>query len=52
MSSVTVSVATAHNQLSRLISRAEGGDDVVISRRGKPVARLRPVSESSVWTVA
>ncbi|MDR0627029.1 MAG: type II toxin-antitoxin system prevent-host-death family antitoxin [Bifidobacteriaceae bacterium] len=46
MSRVTVSVATAHNQLSRLIDQAESGYDVVISRRGKPVARLQPVSES------
>ena len=30
----------AKTQLSRLIARVEAGEDVVIARRGKPVARL------------
>ncbi len=35
-----VNVYQAKAQLSRLMVRAEAGEDVVIARRGKPVARL------------
>ena len=37
-----VSVAEAKNRLSELIRAVEGGDRVVITRHGKPVARLAP----------
>ena len=33
-------VHQAKTQLSRLLAQAEAGEEVVISRRGKPVARL------------
>jgi len=36
----TVNVYEAKSQLSRLIDRAAGGEDVVIARSGRPVARL------------
>lgn len=36
----TVNVYEAKTQLSRLIDQAAGGEDVVIARNGKPVARL------------
>lgn len=42
----------AKSQLSRLVDLAEGGEDVVIQRSGRPVARLvamqrrRPVAEA------
>lgn len=35
-----VGVAVASRELSRLLARVEAGEDVVISRRGEPVARL------------
>ena len=35
-----VNVHQAKTQLSRLLAQVEAGEDVVISRRGKPVARL------------
>jgi prevent-host-death family protein len=38
------SVADAKNTLPKLIHRALAGEEVVITRRGKPVAELRPVS--------
>lgn len=38
------SVADAKNTLPQLIDRALLGEEVVITRRGKPVAELRPVS--------
>ena len=36
----TVNVHEAKTQLSRLLVRAEAGEEVVIARRGEPVARL------------
>jgi prevent-host-death family protein len=36
------SVAEAKNQLPSLIDKALGGENVVITRHGKPVAELRP----------
>ena len=35
-----VNVHQAKTQLSRLLARVEAGEDVVIARRGKPVARI------------
>jgi prevent-host-death family protein len=37
----------AKNRLSSLLERAERGEEIVITRRGKPVARLVPVRESA-----
>lgn len=34
----------AKNKFSELVERAERGEEVVITRRGKPVAKLGPVS--------
>ena len=36
----SVSLAQAKAQLSALVARAEAGDDISITRHGKPVARL------------
>ena len=41
----TVNVSEAKTHLSRLLARVEMGEDVVIARRGKPVARLVPLQE-------
>ena len=38
-----VNVHAAKTQLSKLIERAVGGEDVVIARRSKPVVRLVPI---------
>lgn len=35
-----VNVHEAKTQLSRLLARVEAGEEVVIARRGRPVARL------------
>ena len=49
---VRVGMHEAKSQLSRLVEIAEGGEDVIIQRSGRPVARLvavqrrRPVSEA------
>ncbi len=37
-----VNVHAAKTNLSRLIERAEAGEEIVIGRAGKPVARLVP----------
>jgi antitoxin (DNA-binding transcriptional repressor) of toxin-antitoxin stability system len=36
----TVNVYEAKSQLSRLLARVEAGEEIVIARRGRPVARL------------
>ena len=38
-------VAEAKNQLPKLLNRALAGETVVITRRGKPIARLQPMAE-------
>jgi prevent-host-death family protein len=40
-----VGMHEAKTHLSRLVARAEAGEDVVIQRNGKPVVRLVPVAE-------
>jgi prevent-host-death family protein len=37
-----VQIAEAKAHLSALVERVESGEEIVISRRGKPVARLVP----------
>lgn len=37
-----VSVHQARNCLSRLLAQVEAGEEVIIARRGEPVARLVP----------
>jgi prevent-host-death family protein len=39
----TVTVAQAKARLSEILSKVEKGGEVVITRRGQPVARLSPV---------
>jgi prevent-host-death family protein len=36
----------AKTHLSKLVERAEAGEDVVIQRNGKPVVRLVPIVEA------
>jgi prevent-host-death family protein len=40
-----VSVSDAKGQLTELVRRAEAGDEVVLTRHGKAVARLVPLSK-------
>ena len=46
----TYSVTDAKNGLPRLIDRALEGEEVIISRHGKPVAELRPFATRSPRT--
>jgi len=43
--SEVVSVYDAKAQLSKLLGRVEAGEEIVISRHGRPVARLVPLAE-------
>ena len=43
---LNVPLAEAKNRLSELIQRAEGGEDIAITRRGKPTVRLVPITET------
>jgi prevent-host-death family protein len=42
----TVSVYNARAEFSRLIERALAGEEIVITRRGKPAVRLVPVEDA------
>jgi prevent-host-death family protein len=42
----TVTVHTAKTHLSKLIARAEAGEEVIIARGKKPVVRLIPVENA------
>lgn len=39
-----INVQDAKTHLSQVLARVEAGEDVVLARGGKPVARLVPVS--------
>jgi prevent-host-death family protein len=41
----TVGLFDAKTHLSELVARAERGEEVVITRHNKPVAKLVPISE-------
>ena len=43
----SISVYHARAEFSRLIERALAGEDIVITRRGKPAVRLVPVEQAS-----
>ncbi len=42
---VEVNIHEAKTQLSRLLAKVEQGEEVIISRAGKPIARLVPVQQ-------
>jgi prevent-host-death family protein len=42
----------AKNKFSALVERAERGEEIVITRRGRPVAKLVPVADVSPTELA
>lgn len=42
MTDATVNIHEAKTHLSRLVERVESGEEVIIARAGRPVARLVP----------
>lgn len=51
MGRTTVNIYEAKTQLSRMVDRAAAGEEIVISRNGKPVARLCPLESKKRNTV-
>jgi len=43
-----VNIHHAKTHLSQLLARAASGEEIVIARAGKPVARLAPVKPTSI----
>jgi prevent-host-death family protein len=43
---IQINIAEAKAKLSELVARAEAGEEVVISRAGKPIVALRLVAEA------
>jgi prevent-host-death family protein len=43
----SVNIAEAKAKLSALIDRAAAGEEIVLSRAGRPVARLMPLEEQT-----
>jgi prevent-host-death family protein len=41
-----VNIHEAKTELSKLVERAEAGEEIVIARAGKPAAKLVPVTKS------
>jgi prevent-host-death family protein len=46
----TVTLRDANQQFARCIREVEAGEEFVITRNGKPVARLTPVAKHRVLT--
>lgn len=44
----TVNVHEAKTNLSRLLARVEAGEEIVIARGGKPIARLEPFTTPTI----
>ena len=47
----TVNIHEAKTHLSRLLERVAHGDEVVIAKAGKPVARLVPITRERTRTL-
>ena len=48
-----IGIFEARTQLSQLVQAVEAGEDVVLTRHGKPVARLvSAAGESTQWSAA
>jgi prevent-host-death family protein len=43
---IQVNIHQAKTELSKLVERAEAGDEIIIARAGRPVARLVPLGRA------
>ena len=41
---VTVNIPAAKTHFSKLLARASAGEEIIIAKAGKPIARLAPLS--------
>ena len=46
----TVSILEAKTHLSRLLRRVAAGEEIVIARRDRPIARLVPIQDGPSFT--
>lgn len=46
--SASVNIYEAKTQLSKLVARAESGEEIILTRHGRPVARLAPIEEGTI----
>jgi prevent-host-death family protein len=46
----TVNIHEAKTHLSRLLARAQAGEEIIIAKAGKPIAKLVPVSQGQERT--
>lgn len=44
---ITVNIHQAKTQLSKLLARAQAGEEVVIAKSGKPWAKLVPIRDNA-----
>lgn len=49
---VKVNVHEAKTQFSRLLARVESGEEIIIAKAGKPIARLVPIAEKPNQRIA
>jgi prevent-host-death family protein len=47
---VTIGAFDAKTNLSALLDRVEAGEEVVITRHGKPIAKISPIPKSNSLT--
>ena len=43
----TVNIHAAKTQLSRLVEQAAAGEEIIIAKAGKPIAKLGPLASSA-----
>jgi len=46
--STQISIAQAKASFAALVAKAEAGEDIVVTRNGRPVARLVPMAKAPV----
>ena len=46
----TVNIHEAKKHLSRLLARAHAGEEIIIAKAGKPIAKLVPISQGQERT--
>ncbi|MBS3909314.1 MAG: type II toxin-antitoxin system Phd/YefM family antitoxin [Actinobacteria bacterium] len=44
---VTVNIYEAKTKFSKLLSRVEGGEEIIIAKAGRPIARIVPLSSKA-----
>jgi prevent-host-death family protein len=48
MNATQISIAQAKAEFAALVSRAEAGEEIIVTRNGRPVARLTALTEKPV----